>query len=507
MAVWYLDNDDEITDAVARLREATDENVVFVVPPGSRIATGRINFKLLAREAGSRDLAMAIASPDEQVRAMAASAGVLSLPTADEAQAALERGDPAPDPATSSGDREAPPTSASAAASAMAEQPSRWGRRRLSASAVVMVAVVAIVAIASLQVLPTAQITLRPRTSALGPLDVTVSAVTSVAEPDAETRQIPAVALAIPLRVEGSFTSSGSETITSHADGEVVFSSPEQEFDQDIVAGTRVHTPAGVEFQTTEPVVLPRGTGGGGPTQVSASIKALETGTDGNVDPGTITVVPSLQGQGISVSNPEATTGGRFEQTPVVTNQDYDAAAVDLQNRLAGALAAYLRDAENIPAGLTAFPETAQPGPVAHEPSAGELVGAEAGEFTLAGSVDARVLAVDARLVAEVLDDVLVAEVPEGMALLPDSVAIEVDDGSAQGERISFGGSAQAAVYQLVDGEAVIAGIAGLPVSEARAILEAIGTTTVNVWPEFLDGLPGDPSRIRLDVLEPSTTE
>ena len=31
MAVWYLDNDDEITDAVARLRAATDDRVVFVL--------------------------------------------------------------------------------------------------------------------------------------------------------------------------------------------------------------------------------------------------------------------------------------------------------------------------------------------------------------------------------------------------------------------------------------------------------------------------------------------
>ena len=97
MAVWYLDNDDEITDAVARLRGASDAHVVFVVPPGSRIATGRINFKLLAREAETRDLGMAIASRDEQVRALAASAGVLVAATADEAEAALERGDEPPD--------------------------------------------------------------------------------------------------------------------------------------------------------------------------------------------------------------------------------------------------------------------------------------------------------------------------------------------------------------------------------------------------------------------------
>ncbi len=79
-----------------------------------------------------------------------------------------------------------------------------------------------------------------------------------------------------------------------------------------------------------------------------------------------ISVVPSLEDQGISVTNPEPTSGGRLEQTPRVTPADYDAAAADIQNRLAGALAAYLRDPANVPDGLTLFPDTAEPGPVSH---------------------------------------------------------------------------------------------------------------------------------------------
>src|SRR6188472_3476703 len=76
MSVWYLELDDEITDAVARLRAAKDDRVVFVVPAGSRIGTGRINFRLLAREAVSRDLRIALVSADAQVRSLAASAGL-----------------------------------------------------------------------------------------------------------------------------------------------------------------------------------------------------------------------------------------------------------------------------------------------------------------------------------------------------------------------------------------------------------------------------------------------
>ena len=94
MSVWYLESDDEITDAVARLRATEDERVVLVVPPGSRIATGRINFRLLAREATARKLAFAVVSPDEQVRALAIAGGVVARSTVEEAEGALDRGEP-----------------------------------------------------------------------------------------------------------------------------------------------------------------------------------------------------------------------------------------------------------------------------------------------------------------------------------------------------------------------------------------------------------------------------
>ena len=53
--VFYLDVDDEITSAAARIRSSEDPRVGLVVPPGSRIATSRINFRLLAREALERN--------------------------------------------------------------------------------------------------------------------------------------------------------------------------------------------------------------------------------------------------------------------------------------------------------------------------------------------------------------------------------------------------------------------------------------------------------------------
>ena len=92
MSVWYLDLDDEITDAVARLRAAKDDKVVLVLPLGSRIGTGRINLRLLAREAVTRGLTLALVSGDAQTRALAASAGIAAHATIADAERAMGTG-------------------------------------------------------------------------------------------------------------------------------------------------------------------------------------------------------------------------------------------------------------------------------------------------------------------------------------------------------------------------------------------------------------------------------
>jgi len=76
MAIFYLDIDDEITSAAARIRGTEDLVVVLVLPSGSRIATSRINFRLLAREAQQRSRRLSIVAPDASARALAATAGL-----------------------------------------------------------------------------------------------------------------------------------------------------------------------------------------------------------------------------------------------------------------------------------------------------------------------------------------------------------------------------------------------------------------------------------------------
>src|SRR5664279_4821016 len=74
MAIYYLDVDDEVTSAAARIRDSSDNRIALVLSGGARVATSRINFRLLAREARHRSKRLAIIAADPSVQSVARSA-------------------------------------------------------------------------------------------------------------------------------------------------------------------------------------------------------------------------------------------------------------------------------------------------------------------------------------------------------------------------------------------------------------------------------------------------
>jgi hypothetical protein len=379
-------------------------------------------------------------------------------------------------------------------------------RRRLAATSVVVIGLLLVGSWAGFRFLPSATITIDPDSVTLGPILVSVKASADAEEIDAARGEIPAEAIAIPLNVQASFPASGRETSETAAHGAVVFSSTDQAVAQPIASGTRIATPDGVEFQTTQAVALRPPSGGTGPSEVEVPIEAVAAGPEGNVDAGTITET-SLSEFGISVSNPEPTEGGDRQETPIVTQADYDAAAIDLQNRLSGELARQLRDPAIVPEGLTLFAQTGGLGSVEFRPAADAIVGSSVPEFELTGVTTAHALAVDETLVEDVTVARLAASAPEGMALWPDSVRAETGTGMERGDAIDYAASATGTAYSVIDPASIAERVRGLSVSEARSILEAYGTVSVTVWPDFVGTLPEDDGRIDVAVQGPSGSD
>lgn len=90
--IIYLDIDDEITSAASRIRSAEGSRVAIVLPNGSRVATSRINFRLLARDAMTNGKRLSIVAPDPATRALAASAGLPIFATVGEYESSLADG-------------------------------------------------------------------------------------------------------------------------------------------------------------------------------------------------------------------------------------------------------------------------------------------------------------------------------------------------------------------------------------------------------------------------------
>src|SRR5262245_28128523 len=88
--IVYLDVDDEITSAAARIRGSDQTRVALVLPYGSRLSTSRINFRLLAREARLHSRRLGIVAPDASTRALAASAGLPVFNSVGEYESSLD---------------------------------------------------------------------------------------------------------------------------------------------------------------------------------------------------------------------------------------------------------------------------------------------------------------------------------------------------------------------------------------------------------------------------------
>lgn len=383
---------------------------------------------------------------------------------------------------------------------------SRW--RRLPVAPLLVLGLLALVVGGGLYLaylyLPTATITLRPLTQPLGPLEVRVSADPAVAVPDAEAGVVPAERIQLPLSVAGVFPATGIEVTSEAATGSVRFRSENTLFDVPIPAGTVVATRDGIEFVTTSSVSLRRASFASGRTTISAPIEAVSPGPAGNVDSGTVRVLPDdLAAALITVNNPRPTSGGFRQEQLAVTQADYDAALEILTGLLADELQARLADPATTPRGLTTFASSVHTEEPDSVPAAAEIVGTAGEEFSLGLEMPASVLAVNEALVGQVAAERLRAALGPGRSLVGDEVATSYAAGVVLGSAVVYRASASGQVYSEPDRDALLAAIKGQPISEARAILEQYGTADITLWPDVVDRLPEQVARINLTILPP----
>jgi hypothetical protein len=530
-AIVYLDVDDEITSAAARIRTHEDDRIALVLPLGSRLATSRINFRLLAREAEARGKRIEIVTNDASARALAASAG---LPThlsvaAFEAPAVAASAAPVVGPAAPPVSTAPPavppiveddsPTTAMPAIRPPAERAPvvpRVGRtlprsnRPLIAAIFGLAGLIAVGGAAAFTLLPSADITLVPASDTVGPIELNIIAQAGVTEPNLANLLVPATRFTFDLEATNTFPATGLKVTETAATGEVTFSNLDTGSSNDIPSGSIVETQSGIQFRTVAGITLPQAEIGivDGkfvviPSTEKVGIQAVAVGTSGNVAANTIVVVPKGENaKRTTVTNEAATGGGTHAETPQIQQSDIDAALRALDDALLVEFDAQIAAATDVPEGTTLFPETKSVGATAPSVDPATLVGKDAADFELGLAGQGTVVGVDPGPVATLAEARIRTAVDNGFRLVDDSIVIEDGQPIVTGTSITYPVTVRATEISNIDGAALLSRVRGLGLPQARTILREYGAVEIAVWPDWVTTIP-DSGRATLSIEEP----
>ena len=524
-SIIYLDIDDEITSAAARIREADGPRVVAVLPYGSRVATSRINFRLLSRDSLTHEKQLSIVSGDPATRALAASAGLPVFSSVGEYESAFllpERGalsagatdgdmvrTTAPPPSVPLAN--VPPTTVPRAAESRAPdlpivRPVGRGTSRTPfLVGLAILALAAIVAgVGAYVLLPSATIAVTPKTERLGPVSLTVVADPTASVPDATAIVVPAVKVPLDVNASGTFPATGKRTEVTKAIGIVRFENLDFLSPNTVPAGSIVSTQGGVRFQTLTTIRLARADLVGltiFPSTATVRVTAVDGGKESNVEPNTIRIIPRGEDPiTLKVNNPDVTTGGTSTDFPRITQKDVDTAVASLKKTLDAEFKAKVQDPALASGGATVFTGTAKSGEATPTVDPATLVGQEMASFDLGMSATGSVITVDAAPVSQIVAVKLQASVKLGYKLVVDSMKIARGDPIVADQTVSFPVTVTGQQIAVLDPELLRSLVLGKPIEEARTILARYGTVQIEVWPDWVSAIPTFANRVDVTV-------
>ncbi|MGD0017672.1 MAG: baseplate J/gp47 family protein [Candidatus Limnocylindrales bacterium] len=533
MAIYYIDVDDEITSAAARIRDSSDTRIALVIQGGSRVATSRINFRLLAREARHHGKRLAIVATDPSARSLAQAAGLPLYASVAEYQKAESARPPGTQPGgadgvgdapdelaatvdSGSGGRAARLTGAAGSRRAIGPgQPAARSGRRLGVGAsrwlaLGLVAALAVGAIGAFLLLPNATVVLTLREVPVGPLNLTIKVDPGITATNDSTLMVPGISKEFTAQVIGTFDATGQNVAETAATGTVTFTSWNTASVVQIPAGTQVETAAKVAFATTSAVTVPKAVVPGGftPGTADVGVAAVRKGLSGNVAAGAIVNVPAWLATALvvpdQVTNKKATSGGTHTVTPFVQQSDIDAAEVSLAKQLDSSVMVRMNEPASVAAGLELFPKTAHMGDASFDPDPATLLSQQLTSFDLAATGTATATATNLATVRSLAERKVRAKVQAGHALVEGSVVVALGSPTATGSAVSVPVVASGLQAATVDVDQLRAAIKGKSVAEAKAYLSTYGDAEVSISPFWVSTISGFDFRIDVRVIAPT---
>jgi hypothetical protein len=275
-----------------------------------------------------------------------------------------------------------------------------------------------------------------------------------------------------------------------------------------VPAGTVVSAAHEIQFQTTQAVTVPDSFFGFVGT-ANAPIEAVERGPSGNVEANAIDRIEdkdvdrALRGQGPDdrrVRNDDPTSGGAEQDLLVVRKSDITAVTDAIRQDLAK----QLEDERSQGGDDRIYATQDAPKPSIDIPA--DLEGHESPDpftFELTGTLQddqPYVLQAEAEAAASQALSADETAAPQGTAIEPDSVEVQLGDAQLDGSDVVVKAEVTAQAAPTYDASTISARIRGMTADGAEAQLASIGRTTVTLWPFWVDRVPSLQWRINVDI-------
>jgi len=502
-AVIHLSRGDGMAVVQAKLRAVSQGKAVLVVPGGTRLFRGEVDFALLRRWVAGQGLAVALVSHDPRVRTLARRHG---FPVSDFVGRAQSK------------------ARAMARQRAGGRRPTSGMSRRLPASPrarggweewllllVLILGAAVVGAGGALLVYPQATITVVPQGGTLEQ-QVQLTADPSIELVDEETMEIPARVIQTEIKGQAQVSTLAYEDAPdAKATGRAIFIN-RTNGPIEVAEGTVVATSAGttIKFATVEKATLAPGLS----SVASAGIEALDPGPSGNVGPFLINRVgDAALALRVRVTNEQATEGGSVKQVGVVTAAD--------KVRLRTMLLQQLNQEAHARLEVELSPEEFLPiesvSVVVLDETYDHLLGEATDFLGMTMRVQAQGVVFDLAQARGIARTVLERAVPDGRALQRESFYAEVVQAAAV---VPDPNEEQSPSVQLVMKargwtEAVIIPGRVIRLAQGRAIPDAVAELQarlplrepplLSVEPEWWDRVPWLPFRIRVIVASERT--
>jgi hypothetical protein len=348
--------------------------------------------------------------------------------------------------------------------------------------------------------LPTATVVITPREASIGPIELRITASPQTTEPDQAAKLVPATTVDVPVEASQTFNVTGKRVEETKASGRVRFRNFDFTSSNTIPKGSVVSTQGGIRFRTDKSITIKRAERvlfQIVPASASVDVTAVNAGTDGNVEPNTITVIPRGEDPlTLDVTNPDATKGGKRDEFPRIAQADIDKATTALRAALTTAFEEKVADPALAGEGTKVFPETAILGEPILTTDPATLIGDEVATFDLGATASGTVLAVDESAVTTVASADIATHVEPGYALVDGSSEVSPAQGIVEGGVITFPVTITARQVLQLDTAAIESEIRGKPLAEAQTILQRYGTPELSVWPDWVGTIPTIDARV-----------